>query len=78
MLQSLNTGKYYIGFTENIQRRFLEHQSGNSVFDRTYGPFSLVLTEKYSDKKLAMKREKQIKSYKGGNSFKVLIGGVPR
>ncbi|MBP9817751.1 GIY-YIG nuclease family protein [Candidatus Shapirobacteria bacterium] len=23
VLQSLNTGKYYIGFTENIQRRFL-------------------------------------------------------
>ena len=74
VLQSVIKKKYYIGFTENLKRRIIEHQNGNSVFDRAYRPFNLVYIEKYVDKMIAMDREKQIKSYKGGNSFKSLIG----
>jgi len=74
ILQSITKKKYYIGYTKNLERRILEHQSGNSCFDRIYKPFKLVYFETYDNKKDAMDREKQIKSYKGGNSFKNLIG----
>ncbi len=36
----------------------------------------MVYYEKFSSKREAIKREKQIKSYKGGNAFKKLIGDV--
>ena len=61
-----------------MERRFKEHQDGNSAFDRTYRPFRIILTEEYYGKDEAMRRERQIKSYKGGNSFIHLIGGAPR
>lgn len=35
----------------------------------------IVYFEKYYNAKDAYKREKQIKSYKGGNEFKKLING---
>ncbi len=78
ILQSINADKFYVGYTSNLERRLLEHQSGNSVFDRTYRPFRLVFSEKYENKLVAMRREREIKSYKGGNSFKNLVGRTPR
>ena len=78
VLQSTLKRKFYIGYTENLERRMVEHQNKHSVFDRTYGPFNLVLVEEHQTKLEAMKREKEIKSYKGGNSFRDLLAGAPR
>jgi len=39
-------------------------------------PWNLVYTECFSNKTDAWKRERQIKKYKGGKAFKMLIGEV--
>jgi putative endonuclease len=64
VLKSLKDGKHYIGFTPNLKNRYQEHQSGKvrSTFYRR--PFELVYYECHKDKKVANKREKQIKSGK--------------
>jgi len=48
----------------------------NNGLQKNRIPFILVYFEKFNDKKDALRREKQIKSFKGEESFKKLIAGV--
>ena len=71
--------KLYIGQTDNIQRRILEHN--NSTSERhTYtkrfdGTWSLVYQEEAYNRKQALVREKQLKSYRGRQFIKQFIPG---
>ena len=76
VLQSLVNFRYYVGQTNNLERRLLEHNSGFSKYTSFTRPFELVYFEKYETLTEARKREKQIKSYKGGRAFKMLINVV--
>ena len=74
ILKSLKDHKYYIGSTSNIQARLEYHNSGRQRSTKHRIPFIIIYTETHLNKTEAEKREYQIKSYKGGNAFKVLIG----
>ena len=79
ILQSISTGKYYIGSANDIRKRLYEHNHGHTKSTRNLGPYKLVYSEKYFTRKDAYRREREFKSYKGGNAFKKLIsqdGGV--
>jgi putative endonuclease len=76
ILKSLKDGKYYIGSTSNLENRLSFHNAGRQRSTRYRTPFILVYTEAFSDKHTAEKREKQIKSYKGGDAFRKLHEGV--
>ena len=76
ILQSLKDGRYYIGETSNVEERLKFHNSGRQRSTKNRIPFRIVLTEEYPDREEALKREKQIKSWKGGQAFKALIGGM--
>lgn len=66
VLYSLIHDKIYIGQTEDIERRMLEHNNGLlSVYSKRYKPWELIYTEEYPTRAEAMKREKQLKSQKG-------------
>ncbi len=73
IIQSENTGHYYIGMTEDIAKRIFYHNSGKNRSTKNKGPWRLVYSEKFEDKKLAWARERQIKKYKGGEAFKKLL-----
>ncbi len=74
ILKSETTGKYYIGYTSNLIQRISSHNHGKNTSTRYGIPWKIVYSEELKDKKLAWLREKQIKSYKGGEAFKKLIG----
>ena len=74
ILRSLKDGKYYIGYTSDVEARLRFHNAGLQRSTRNRIPFELVYTEQLPDKSTALAREKQIKSYKGGEAFKRLIG----
>jgi len=76
VIYSSNIRKYYIGSTSNLDKRLKEHNSGKTNSTRNKGPWILVFFEKQVSRHDAITREKQIKSYKGGNAFKKLIGPV--
>ncbi|MFA4872167.1 MAG: GIY-YIG nuclease family protein [Patescibacteria group bacterium] len=63
----LNNGQTYIGYTEDLKRRFIEHQTGQSKYTKTHRPLSLIYYEAYLSKKDAAKREKVLKQFK--NSY---------
>ena len=76
ILQSRSTGRYYVGYSADINARLAQHnsQSNPNRSTRNRGPWQVIYTEKLPDKATAYARERQIKSYKGGNGFKKLLG----
>jgi putative endonuclease len=73
ILQSLRDNRFYIGFTTNVENRLNYHNAGKQRSTKSRIPFKLIYTEEFDNKKSALKREKQIKSYKGGEAFKKMI-----
>jgi putative endonuclease len=76
ILQSDKDGKYYIGESSDVAARLIFHNSGKQRSTKHRIPFKLILVEEYESREYALKREKQIKSYKGGAAFTKLIDGM--
>ena len=54
----------YVGVTNDLQRRVLEHKNGETAgFTRRYRCYALHYYEPYSDVRDAIAREKQIKGW---------------
>ena len=47
VLQSLNHDFLYVGFTEDLKRRFKEHNNGEELSTKHYTPFELIHYEAY-------------------------------
>ena len=75
ILQSQKDGKYYIGSTSNLEERVKFHNGGLQRSTKNRIPLVLIYSEVCPDKKTAIKREFQIKSYKGGEAFRKLLQG---
>lgn len=73
ILKSQRVNRYYIGHTEDVEKRLKEHNSGKSKSTKGYAPWEVVYTEEYHTKSEAYKREQEIKSYKSGFNFKELM-----
>ncbi|MFA4981968.1 MAG: GIY-YIG nuclease family protein [Candidatus Omnitrophota bacterium] len=69
--------KYYIGSTGNVTKRLAGHNQNKTCSTKNRGPWELVHKEDFDIKTAALKREKQIKSYKGGRLFKKLMVSSP-
>jgi len=52
----------YVGLTDNIERRFSQHNLGYERTTKPYKPYSLILTESYQTRQEARNREKYLKS----------------
>lgn len=71
ILQSkLNTNHIYIGSSNNLIKRFKEHNQGREISTKRYKPWIVVYYEAYRTEKLARLREKALKSH--GNAMKEL------
>ena len=75
ILQSQKDSKYYIGSSSNVDARLNFHNTGLQRSTKHRIPFILVYQEELANKTEALVREKQIKSYKGGEAFRKLISG---
>jgi putative endonuclease len=73
VLQNTSSKKYYIGSTNNLERRLSEHNRGQTKSTRKEGKWVLIYKEIYSTNKESKLRERMIKSYKGGNGFKKML-----
>lgn len=73
VLRSLKDTKFYIGFTDNLKRRFAEHQMGEVVSTRFRRPFEVVMFEGYLDRYDALRREKYLKTSKGKTTLRYML-----
>jgi putative endonuclease len=56
-------GKIYIGYTNNLKRRLIEHARGKSKYLKLRRPVRLVYYEAYLSPQDAKEREKSLKNY---------------
>ena len=73
ILQSEFDKSYYVGHTDNIERRFKEHNNGKCRYTGKKTPWILVYKEEYFTRSDAMKREYEIKKQKRRSYIERLI-----
>jgi putative endonuclease len=73
ILYSENIDKYYIGSTENYDKRLLDHNSSLSTYTKRGVPWKIVYIETLTDRSSALIREKQIKNKKSRKYIEYLI-----
>jgi putative endonuclease len=61
LLKSKRDGELYIGFTNDLRKRFLEHNSGKVFSTKSRKPFELLYYEVYKKEKDARHREHNLK-----------------
>lgn len=54
---------FYIGITDNLERRFTQHKNKESFFTKKFSDLRLVYTERFNKRIEAEKREKQLKGW---------------
>ncbi|MFH0749827.1 MAG: GIY-YIG nuclease family protein, partial [Candidatus Gottesmanbacteria bacterium] len=72
-LLSQKNNDLYIGYSEDLKRRFAQHNNGMVKSTKGYRPWKLVYYEGYIAKKDATEREKQLKDHKAKQDLKKQI-----
>ena len=65
LLLSEKDGKYYVGYTKDLNVRFEQHQKGQVTSTKYRLPLKLIYFEACLSQKDALKREKYLKTYYG-------------
>ena len=61
IIKSINFNWYYVGSTEDIEKRIHRHNSGDVASTKSRRPYILVYSEKYDTIQEARAREKKMK-----------------
>jgi len=75
IIQSLLDGSFYIGFTNNLDKRIIQHNHAKTGYSSKKSPWILVYSESFEIKSLAIKRERFLKKQKSRDFIKKLISG---
>ena len=73
ILQSEKNGRYYIGSTNDLELRLLEHNAGKTKSLRHLKPLKLVFKKEVDSLNDARKIEKKLKKLKNGNIIDKIV-----
>ena len=73
ILKSLIRNITCVGFTNDLDRRLNEHNSGKSKFTSKYKPWQIIYSEETTSQKEALKLEKYYKSSAGRKKIKTIL-----
>ncbi len=65
VLYSAEIDRLYIGQTQDLKKRLREHREGASFYTKRASDWRLIHSEEFQTRSEAMRREKQLKTYKG-------------
>jgi putative endonuclease len=65
--------RYYIGSCQNISERLIRHNKGYVRSTRFGGPWKIIYQETFSTLQEAIRRERQLKSWKKRENIERLI-----
>lgn len=66
ILKSKKYNSIYVGCTNDLKKRFKEHNANESFFTKNKGPWEVRYYEAFYSKKDAFDREKQLKKHARG------------
>ena len=67
VIKSKKDRTLYIGLTQDLRKRFSEHNQGLSNYTKSHRPFALIYYEAYKSERDARMRERKLKQFK--NSY---------
>jgi len=70
---SLSDKRFYIGYTNNIERRMCEHRKGKVVSTSKRNDLKLVFYEAYFSEEDAKRRERYFKTTKGKKVLRQML-----
>ena len=73
VLYSDSYKQLYIGHTNNLKRRFEQHNKGRVNSTKPYRPYRIIYHEETNSKAEAVKREKELKLTEGRRFLKQFI-----
>ena len=73
IIQSQKDQSYYIGYTQGLEKRLMDHNRGRGRYSSRKSPWNLVYSEEVNTKKEAIIREKRIKRWKSKRYIDRLI-----
>ena len=59
------SNKTYVGFTQNIEQRFLEHNNGKSIYTYQFKPWTLIAYFAFDQEVKTRRFEKYLKTNAG-------------
>ena len=69
-------GRFYIGHTDDLTKRISSHNRTDKIagkFTRKNGPWTLVWSEEHVDRSSAVRREREIKSWKSARLIRIRL-----
>ena len=73
ILQSQKDQSFYIGYSDNPEKRLTKHNSAKKGYTATRQPWDIVYTESFDTKTEAIKRERFLKKQKNRDFYLKLI-----
>ena len=64
MIKSATTGRHYYGYSSDLEKRLLSHNSSQNRFTRGKGPWNLIGYQECQSKGEAMAVEQKLKNMK--------------
>ncbi|MEI6296377.1 MAG: GIY-YIG nuclease family protein [bacterium] len=73
VLESEEGENLYIGYTENLKRRLIEHNQGLNLSTKRYRPWKIIYYEACISEKDARRRERYLKTTQGNRLLKLRL-----
>lgn len=73
VLESIETGRLYVGSTIDLRKRLKEHNRGLVFSTKPYQPWQLIHYAAYLHKADAVRREKYLKTNQGARLLKRML-----
>ena len=77
ILWSPRARRFYIGISEDPQKRLAQHTQAQRGWTARHAPWQLVYSERCADYSAARRRERQLKAQKRGDGFWTATGLDP-
>jgi putative endonuclease len=66
-------GKFYVGFTSDLEKRLQEHNRGKSFYTKSNSNWVIIFYEAFIDKADAKRREQYFKTTPGRKALKMML-----
>ena len=75
ILQSKKNGSFYVGSSDDLNRRILEHNSGQTKSTKTGQPWKVVFSYDFDNSNAGLSAERRVKALKSRKIIEKVING---
>ena len=77
VIKSFNFDYTYVGHTNDLKHRLIDHNKGKTRSNKAFKPFNLLYFETFKTREEAIKRERYFKTGSGRELLKKILANAP-